>query len=84
MMRADQASKQNNFWTEISPEKSETKAFLGQDPVRCKIIVVGNKCLQQVRNFKYFGSEIFQWKWTRYSTKTIKICSNTENSKQHF
>jgi hypothetical protein len=24
---------------EISPEKSETMAFLGQDPARCKIIV---------------------------------------------
>jgi hypothetical protein len=28
---------------EISPEKSETLAFLGQDPARCKIIV-DNKC----------------------------------------
>jgi hypothetical protein len=31
-------------------------AFLGQDPVRCKIIVE-NKCLQ-VKNFKYFSCEI--------------------------
>ena len=31
-------------------------AFLGQDPVRCKI-VVDNKCLKQVRNFKYGGCE---------------------------
>jgi hypothetical protein len=30
---------------EISPEKSETMAFLAQDQVRCKIIV-DNKCLQ--------------------------------------
>jgi hypothetical protein len=29
-------------------------AFLGQDPVRCKI-VVDNKCLQHVENFKYRG-----------------------------
>jgi hypothetical protein len=28
-----------NFGMEISPEKSETKAFLGQDPARCKIVV---------------------------------------------
>jgi hypothetical protein len=41
---------------EISPEKSETMAFLGKDPVRCKIIV-DNKCLQ-VKNFKYLGCEI--------------------------
>jgi len=32
-------------------------AFLGQDPVRCKI-VVDNKCLQ-VKNFRYFTCEIF-------------------------
>jgi len=27
--------------------------------VRCKIIVVDNECLQQVRNFKYLGCGIF-------------------------
>ena len=42
---------------EISPEKPETVAFLGQDPVRCKI-VVDNECLKQVKNFKYLGCEI--------------------------
>jgi competence transcription factor ComK len=31
--------------------------FLGQDPVRCKI-VVDNGCLKQVRNFKYLRCEI--------------------------
>jgi hypothetical protein len=36
-----------NFGMEISPEKSETMGLLGQDRVRCKI-VVNNKCLQQV------------------------------------
>jgi hypothetical protein len=41
---------------EIPPEKSETMAFLGQDPVRCKIIG-DNKCLQ-VKNLKYLGCEI--------------------------
>jgi len=42
---------------EISPEKSETIALLGQDQVRCKIFVQ-KKCLQQVNNFKYLGCEI--------------------------
>jgi hypothetical protein len=42
---------------EISPEKSETVAFLGEDAVRYEIIV-DNKCLQQVMNFKYLGCEI--------------------------
>jgi len=28
---------------EMSPEKTETIAFVGKDPVRCKIIV-DNKC----------------------------------------
>jgi len=42
---------------EILPEKSETKAFLGQDPERCKIFV-DNKCLQQVQNCKYLGCKI--------------------------
>jgi hypothetical protein len=31
--------------------------FLGQDPVRCKIIV-GNRRLLQVKNFKYLSCEI--------------------------
>jgi hypothetical protein len=42
---------------QISPEKSETMSFLGQDPVRCNI-VVDNKCLQQVKNFKFLDCEI--------------------------
>jgi len=32
-------------------------AFLGKDPVRCKIIM-DNKYLQQLRNSKYLGCEI--------------------------
>jgi hypothetical protein len=31
--------------------------FLGQDPVRCKIVAI-HKCLQQGKNFKYLGCEI--------------------------
>jgi hypothetical protein len=42
---------------EISSEKCKKMAFLGQDPVTRKIFVE-NKCLQQVRNFKYLGCEI--------------------------
>jgi phage major head subunit gpT-like protein len=42
---------------DIPPEKSETMAFLGQDPVRCEI-VVDIKCLQYVKNFKYLICEI--------------------------
>jgi hypothetical protein len=41
---------------ETSPEKSETMAFLGQDPVICKISV-HYKCLQQAKDFKYVGCE---------------------------
>jgi phage-related protein len=41
---------------EMLAEKSETKAFLWQDPVGCKIIV-DTKCLQ-VKNFKYLGCAI--------------------------
>jgi hypothetical protein len=38
----------------MSPEKkTEKKAFLGQDELRCKIIV-DNKCSRQPENFKYF------------------------------
>jgi hypothetical protein len=42
---------------EISPEKSETMAFLGQGPVKRKI-AVDNKSLQ-VKQFKYLGYKIF-------------------------
>ena len=49
---------ENNFALEISPENSETMALLGQDPVKC-IIIVGSKFLQKVMNFKYLGCEIF-------------------------
>jgi hypothetical protein len=42
---------------EISAEIYETIAFLGQDPVRCKI-TVDNKCLHQVKSFKCLSCEI--------------------------
>jgi hypothetical protein len=40
------------FGVEISPEISETIAFFFFFPVRCKILV-GNKCLQTGKSFKY-------------------------------
>jgi hypothetical protein len=33
------AKHSHGFGVEISPERSETMAFSGQNPVRCKIIV---------------------------------------------
>jgi hypothetical protein len=45
------------FVVEMSPEKSETIAFVGKNPVRRKIIV-DNICLQQVKNFKCLGCKI--------------------------
>jgi len=45
-----------HFGMEISPEKYETMALLGQDPVKCKI-VVDNKCLQKLKKLKYLGCE---------------------------
>jgi len=42
---------------EITPEKFEAVAFLGQDQVRCKT-AVDNRCLKQVKNFKCHGCEI--------------------------
>jgi deoxyribose-phosphate aldolase len=56
--------------------------LLGQHPVRCKIIV-DDKCLEQVQNFKYLACEI-SYENGRQSTKTSKICSNIGNSKQQF
>ena len=46
-----------NFGMEMPPEKSVMMAFLGQDPLRCKIMV-DNKCLQQVKNFEYLSCEV--------------------------
>ena len=65
----------------MSPEKSETIAFVGKDPVRRKI-VVDNKCLQQVNNFKCLGCKIAYE--NKKNSTTSKICSNIENFKQHI
>jgi hypothetical protein len=57
-------------------------AFFGQDPVLCKL-TADNKCLQQVRNFKYFGREI-SFENEKIIQKTSKFFENTGNSKQQF
>jgi len=56
--------------------------FLRKDPVRCKIIVE-KECLEKVKDFKCLGCEISYENGETYSKKSIKICSNTGNSKQH-
>jgi hypothetical protein len=57
--------------------------ILGQDPVRCKI-VVDNKYLQQVKNLKYLGCGSYYENKNLFKEKTIKMFSNIGNSKQHF
>jgi hypothetical protein len=47
-----------HFGMEISPENSETMVFFGQDPLSCSKIIVDNKFLQQIKNFKYLCCEI--------------------------
>jgi hypothetical protein len=65
-----------------SPEKSETMEVLGQDPVRCKIIV-DNKCLQQVKilnisvvKISYEDGEDIQQKLAKFAQIT-GIVDNT-------
>jgi hypothetical protein len=54
----------------ISPENLRLWHFLEQNPLGCKTIV-DNKCLQQVKNFKYLGCEIF-YENKKFSTETKK------------
>jgi len=76
---------------EISPEKSQMMSFLEEDPVISEMIV-GNKCLQQAKNFKYLGCEIsygnekdIQQKIAKF-TQILRILNNTfkPNSVQIF
>jgi hypothetical protein len=58
--------------------------LLGQDPVICKIIV-DDKCLQQVRNFKCLGCEISHGNGKDSQQKLKKkFCSIIGDSKQQF
>jgi hypothetical protein len=60
-------------------KKSGTFPILGQEPGRCTV-VVDNKCLQQVKSFKYLGYEISYNNKKRYSTKASNVFSSTGNS----
>jgi hypothetical protein len=53
-------------------QTAETMAFLEQVPVRCKIIV-DNKCLQQVKNFKYLSCEISYKNEKDFQQKVAKL-----------
>jgi len=68
---------------EISPEKSETMALLGQDQVSCKIFVQ-NKCLQQVKNFTYLGHEIPYQNEKHIQQKIGKFPQMLGTLKHHF
>jgi hypothetical protein len=52
-------------------------AFLGQDPVRCKIFM-DNKCLREVKILN-ISVVIFSMKRKKTYNKTIKIFSNSGN-----
>jgi hypothetical protein len=68
---------------ELSPEKSETIAFSGQDPVRSTIIV-DNKCFQHVKNFKYVGCKISYENGKDIQHKLAKFAQIFGNFKYHF
>jgi len=62
---AEDNSQRQVFWIGMSPERrADKKEFLGKDGIRCKIIL-DNKCLQQIENFKYLSLWNFLWKWKR-------------------
>ena len=76
---------QKNFGMEISPEETETMVILEQGPLRCEI-VVDNKSLQQLTNFKCLGYEIsyenekdIQQKLAKFS-QLLGILNNTFKS----
>jgi hypothetical protein len=56
---------------------------LGQDQVRSKIIV-DNKCLQQVKNFKYLGCEISYEDGKDIQQKLAKFVQMLGILKYHF
>jgi hypothetical protein len=68
---------------EISSEKSEAVALLGQDQVRCKT-AVDNRCLQQVNNFKCPGCKIAYGNKKDVQEQVAKFVQILGNSKQHF
>jgi hypothetical protein len=62
---------------EIS-QKTQMVVFLGQDPVISKIIV-DNKCLQQVKNFKYLSCEISYENGKHFQQKVAKFAQILES-----
>ena len=79
----------NIFGPEKAPEKSETMTFLGQNPVRCTV-VVDNVCLQHVMNFKYCGckssyknDEVIQQKLAKFA-QLLRILNFKPTSVQKF
>jgi len=68
---------------ELLPEKSETMAFSRRDPARSKIIV-DNKCLQQVRNFKYLGCKISYENGKDIQQKQANFAQMLRILKHHF
>jgi hypothetical protein len=45
------------IWNDNFLQKSEVLAFIGQEPVRCKI-TINDKIFEQVNGFKYLGCQI--------------------------
>jgi hypothetical protein len=66
---------------EISPKKSEAMALLGQDAATYKIIVQ-NKCLQQVKNFKYLGCKI-PYQNEKDIQRKLEKCSQIHGTLKH-
>jgi hypothetical protein len=59
---------------EMPSEKSEMMAFLGQDPLKCTIML-NNKCFQQVKNFKCLSWEVSYENGNDIQQKIIKFAS---------
>jgi len=58
--------------------------FLGQDPVRCKVIVA-NRRLRRVKNFKYLSCEIsYENEKKMFNKKSSESCSNTGGSTEQI
>jgi hypothetical protein len=68
-----------SFGMEISPEKSETMAFLGQDPLRFKILWI-----TEVYNLKYLDREISSQNEKDMQQKLAKFSQIMGTLKQQF
>jgi hypothetical protein len=74
------AKRNQTFWNGNTTKKSET-IFFPEDPIRFKI-VVGNRWLQDVKNFKYLGlkcpmnMKIYSQKLSKFA-QILGILNNT-------